>query len=65
MGAKSTSLKIILSQGRTEETYGEDPFLNSRMAVAMVTGMQGSSLSLNSSVIAEPKHFAVHSIPEV
>lgn len=50
--------------GRTEETYGEDPYLASRMAVAMVTGMQGKSLNTDHSVIAEPKHFAAHSLPE-
>jgi beta-glucosidase len=50
--------------GRTEETYGEDPYLASRMAVAMVSGMQGKSLNTDHSVIAEPKHFAAHSIPE-
>ena len=27
--------------GRTEETYGEDPYLNSRMGVAAITGFQG------------------------
>ncbi|HVY73855.1 MAG TPA: glycoside hydrolase family 3 N-terminal domain-containing protein [Puia sp.] len=50
--------------GRVEETYGEDPFLNARNGVAMVEGLQGSSLSANDAVISEPKHFAVHSVPE-
>ena len=40
--------------GRTEETYGEDPFLTSRMAVAFVKGVQGES------VVATPKHFAAN-----
>jgi len=50
--------------GRTEETYGEDTYLASRMAVAMVTGMQGKTLNSDHTIIAEPKHFAAHSIPE-
>ena len=50
--------------GRTEETYGEDVFLNSRMAVNMVKGMQGADLKDNNTVVAEPKHFGVHGIPE-
>jgi beta-glucosidase len=49
--------------GRGQETYGEDPFLTSRMAVAFVSGMQGPNPDLPL-VIATPKHFAVHSGPE-
>ncbi len=51
--------------GRTEETYGEDPFLVSRMAVAAVTGLQGDSFNINRHhVLATMKHFAVHGQPE-
>jgi beta-glucosidase len=50
--------------GRVEETYGEDPYLDALNGVAMVKGLQGTKLSDNNSVIAEPKHFAVHGIPE-
>jgi beta-glucosidase len=50
--------------GRVEETYGEDPYLDAANGVAMIKGLQGSGLNSNSSVIAEPKHFAVHGIPE-
>jgi len=50
--------------GRTEETYGEDVYLNSRFAVNMVKGMQGANLKDNNTVVAEPKHFGVHGIPE-
>ena len=50
--------------GRTEETYGEDPYLTALNGVAMVKGMQGKSLDQPDAVLAEPKHFAVHSIPE-
>jgi beta-glucosidase len=50
--------------GRVEETYGEDPYLDAMNAVAMVKGLQGASLDREDAVIAEPKHFGVHSIPE-
>jgi beta-glucosidase len=49
--------------GRGQETYGEDPFLTAKMAVAFVTGMQGDDPKYLR-VIATPKHFAVHSGPE-
>jgi beta-glucosidase len=49
--------------GRGQETYGEDPFLSARMAVAFVTGMQGDDPG-HYRVISTPKHFAVHSGPE-
>ena len=49
--------------GRGQETYGEDPFLTARMAVAYVTGMQGPDPDLPD-VISTPKHYAVHSGPE-
>jgi beta-glucosidase len=49
--------------GRGQETYGEDPFLSARMAVAFVTGMQGNDPH-HYRVISTPKHFAVHSGPE-
>jgi len=49
--------------GRGQETYGEDPFLTGRMAVAFVTGMQGDNPKYYR-VISTPKHFDVHSGPE-
>ncbi len=51
--------------GRTEETYGEDPFLAARMGVAAVTGLQGDTWSISRHhVMATAKHFAVHGQPE-
>ncbi|MGB9717280.1 MAG: glycoside hydrolase family 3 N-terminal domain-containing protein [Thermoproteota archaeon] len=48
--------------GRTEETYGEDPYLVARMGVAYVKGLQGEDL--RKGVIATVKHFAAHGFPE-
>jgi beta-xylosidase len=51
--------------GRTEETYGEDPFLASRMGVAAIEGLQGDSFFIGRHhVVATAKHFAVHGQPE-
>jgi beta-glucosidase len=51
--------------GRTEETYGEDPYLASRMGVAAITGLQGDSFLIGRHhVLATAKHFAVHGQPE-
>lgn len=51
--------------GRTEETYGEDPYLVSRMGVAAITGLQGDDFLINKHhVVATMKHFAVHGQPE-
>lgn len=55
--------------GRTEETYGEDPYLTSRMMVALVKAIQGNATYENPklgeySVIATGKHFAGHGQPE-
>jgi beta-glucosidase len=51
--------------GRTEETYGEDPYLASRMGVAAITGLQGDSWLIDRHhVMATAKHFAVHGQPE-
>ena len=49
--------------GRGQETYGEDPFLTSRIGSAFVRGLQGSNPEYLKTV-ATPKHFAVHSGPE-
>jgi beta-glucosidase len=49
--------------GRGQETYGEDPYLTSRLGVAFVKGMQGDDPKYLKTV-ATPKHYAVHSGPE-
>lgn len=51
--------------GRTEETYGEDPYLTSRMIVSLVKAVQGNATYANPKidgehVIATGKHFAGH-----
>ena len=51
--------------GRTEETYGEDPYLVSRMAVAIVKALQGAGPTIDGDhIIATAKHFAAHGQPE-
>ena len=50
--------------GRGQETYGEDPFLTARIAVAFVTGLQSDNPTYLKTV-STPKHFAVHSGPDV
>jgi beta-glucosidase len=51
--------------GRVEETYGEDPYLVSRLGIAAVKGFQGdASFKDKKRVIATLKHFAAHGQPE-
>ena len=50
--------------GRGQETYGEDPFLTSRMGVAVVRVLQGPDDAKHRKLLACAKHFAVHSGPE-
>ncbi len=55
--------------GRSEETYGEDPYLASRLLVALVKAVQGNATYENpkiddTHVIATGKHFAGHGQPE-
>jgi beta-glucosidase len=49
--------------GRGMETYGEDPHLTGRMAVAFIKGLQGEDPKYLKTV-ATAKHYAVHSGPE-
>lgn len=50
--------------GRGQETYGEDPYLTSRMGVQVVKGLQGPSDAKYRKLLACAKHYAVHSGPE-
>ena len=51
--------------GRTEETYGEDPYLVSQMGMACVRGLQGKVPVISKDhVVSTVKHFAVYSQPE-
>jgi beta-glucosidase len=51
--------------GRTEETYGEDPYLVSRMGVAVIKALQGAGPTIDGDhIIATAKHFAAHGQPE-
>ncbi|HOO28349.1 MAG TPA: glycoside hydrolase family 3 C-terminal domain-containing protein, partial [Lachnospiraceae bacterium] len=48
--------------GRGHETYGEDPYLTSRLGVAFIKGLQGTGEFMKTAACA--KHYAVHSGPE-
>jgi beta-glucosidase len=50
--------------GRGQETYGEDPYLTSRMGISVVKGLQGPADAKYKKLLACAKHFAVHSGPE-
>jgi len=50
--------------GRVSEGSGEDPFLGSQIAIAMVKGYQGNSLADKHTLLACVKHFALYGAPE-
>ena len=51
--------------GRVEETYGEDPYLCSRIGVEYIKGLQGENgLPDSEHIISTVKHFAAHGTPE-
>lgn len=51
--------------GRTEETYGEDPYLVSRMGVSVIKALQGTGPNVDDEhIVATAKHFAAHGQPE-
>ena len=50
--------------GRGQETYGEDPYLTSRMGIMVVKGLQGPESSKYRKLLACAKHYAIHSGPE-
>ena len=49
---------------RTEEAYGEDYFLISKMGEAMVTGLQGPRIGEQDKIISTLKHFVAYGTPE-
>ncbi|HEX7845266.1 MAG TPA: beta-glucosidase BglX, partial [Chitinophagaceae bacterium] len=50
--------------GRIAEGAGEDPYLGSQIAKAMVKGYQGNDLSKDNTLMACVKHFALYGAPE-
>ena len=50
-----------LRWGRTDETFGEDPFLIGELGAAMIRGYQGGGLSDPTAILATAKHFAGYS----
>ncbi|MDQ6904371.1 MAG: beta-glucosidase BglX [Bacteroidota bacterium] len=50
--------------GRISEGSGEDPYLGSQIAKAMVKGYQGNDLSKNNTIMACVKHFALYGAAE-
>ncbi|WP_369753681.1 beta-glucosidase BglX [Flavobacterium sp. WC2409] len=50
--------------GRVSEGSGEDPFLGSAIAKAMVQGYQGNNLANNNTILSCVKHFALYGAPE-
>lgn len=50
--------------GRIAEGAGEDPYLGSQIAKAMVKGYQGNDLAANNTLMACVKHFALYGAPE-
>ncbi len=51
--------------GRTEETYGEDPYLAARLGVACIRGFQGKGPGIDKQhIFATAKHYAAHGQPE-
>lgn len=50
--------------GRVSEGSGEDPYLGSQIAKAMVKGYQGDDLRKNNTIMACVKHFALYGAPE-
>ena len=50
--------------GRASEGSGEDPFLGSEVAKAMIKGYQGNNMEANNEIMACVKHFALYGAPE-
>ena len=51
--------------GRIEETFGEDTYLSSQMAYAIITGEQNhGDMTRDAAIACEPKHYLGHGVPE-
>lgn len=50
--------------GRVSEGNGEDPYLGAQIAKAMIKGYQGDDLTLNNTIMACVKHFALYGAPD-
>ncbi|MFD2035948.1 beta-glucosidase BglX [Belliella marina] len=50
--------------GRVSEGNGEDPYLGAQIAKAMIKGYQGDDLTLENTIMACVKHFALYGAPE-
>lgn len=63
--APNLDLAREIRWGRVEETFGEDTYLASEMAYAIITGeQQDGYISRHDAVVCEPKHYVVHGIAE-
>jgi len=72
--ARSVGVHMLLSPvlglsrelrwGRVQELYGEDTYLVEKNGCSMVSGMQGNDLTASNTVVSEPKHFGIHSVPQ-
>jgi len=49
---------------RTEETYGEDPYLTGKMGIAMIRGFQGEKIGQQDKIIGTLKHFVAYAAPD-
>ncbi len=63
-GSPSLDIARDARWSRVEECFGEDPFLVSQLAVAMVKGMQGATFPTKDKIVCVLRHFAAHGDPE-
>lgn len=65
--SNSPNLDIVRDPrwGRVEETFGEDPYLNTKMGLSVIKGLQGDSQrDAGEMVISSIKHYVAHGVPE-
>ena len=53
----------VFVRQRTEETYGEDTYLSSKLGAAVVRGLQGEDLATDHTVASELKHYTGYGNP--